>query len=410
MKVPNIFSDSVETLRILVHTESFINNPEALRYFANAGMLPNVRIYFLPLLSFDLPTNMTTAMYEHHYNGCLTHSTIICSDCRAVAAVYREKEQPEKHELDTRVEKSILAGNIACDLFHYVVVDDTVPYGDTNDVPVICLQQAREILRLFQVVKKTYYCTENESIDEMMYYIYRHKVLFVELQNLWSACLENNGIDDWIGALDHRLELITMCLDYCKIEAYKKQNNLTAMHLMYHISYLLLLVTGTFDNLAWLINNHYNLQLHKMKVDIRKSDFQKAVNSKSSALYGIITAPTFGKRIDAIREIRDRVVHRDFIELSNYSLANRDLRGSVLNLERSVGDLLLLGGFHASGIKFIIGDTYLVHTLAFIEFIESTVVDMVNRLTKTLAKEIFESNDPWVIWKMLKFSKEPYVL
>jgi len=34
----------------------------------------------------------------------------------------------------------------------------------------------------------------------------------------------------------------------------------------------------------------------------------------------------------------------------------------------------------------------------------------VNRLTKTLAKEIFGSNDSWVIWKMLKFSKEPYVL
>ena len=107
---------------------------------------------------------------------------------------------------------------------------------------------------------------------------------------------------------------MTICFDQCKIEAYKSQNNTTVMYLKYHLSHLLLLITGTFDNLAWIINNQYDLKLHRMKIDLRGKDFKEAVENRSPEIHEILTDEEIVAIIDAIRELRDRIVHRDFIK------------------------------------------------------------------------------------------------
>src|SRR5699024_6972640 len=123
-----------------------------------------------------------------------------------------------------------------------------------------------------------FWLTEHASCGETLYYIYYHKKLFAAFQTFWSACVASGNLSEWEGALDDRLLLFSVCLDQAKIEAYKDQNNTTAMYLKYHVAYLLLLITGTLDNIAWLINNLYNMGMEeneRNKVDLLSKDFRK---------------------------------------------------------------------------------------------------------------------------------------
>ena len=258
---------------------------------------------------------------------------------------------------------------------------------------------------------------ENEAIeflkkaDELTgINIYKHKQLFSEFQNYWSAVCKSKALDDWADALDNRLELMTICFDQCKIEAYKSQNNTTVMYLKYHLSHLLLLITGTFDNLAWIINNQYDLKLHRMKIDLRGKDFKEAVENRSPMIHEILTDEEIVAVIDAIRELRDRIVHRDFIKAIRGGRVYSNYETSYFYIDTRAFDLLRNAGLPDGAIECLITNAAFIDMIAFINFLESCTVSLVNRLLKVIAREIYNANDTYEIWKLLGFAVEPYVL
>ena len=278
---------------------------------------------------------------------------------------------------------------------------------------VLHYSEAKEILRLFLINNKQFEVVNNFFCGEFLYYVYRHKVLFQEYQNFWSSTIQNkNETDiDTASALENRLLLFSMCIDNVSIEAYKIQNNTTAMHLLYHISYLLLLITGTFDSLAWIINNLYGLGFEvkkRQQIDLINKDFRKAVKLKSPLLHNLLSEISFINKVEAIRELRDRIVHRNFIE--TISSGDKDKRKDYLWIDQTASDKLIKAGFEEKYYFMKHEDLNAIDILGFLRYLQMTTINIVDCFLKCISNEIYHTADVYSIWKMLRFPAEPYVL
>lgn len=407
----NVFSDNAEEIAILVYTEKFLNDSDALSFFCNANKISRIRIYFMPVLAKSKDCQLPVGEYSYFKDRVFTNVIIKFNDCSGVVSIHKRLPQNMDDTAIYRLsEKNIINGQLASEMFDYIVTKDFFPEQEQCDIPVISLEQCKEVLRLFLVQRKQFIVCEHEYIDETFYYIYKRKQLFSEFQNYWSAVIKNEVEYDWAYALDNRLCMLTMCLDQCKIEAYKRQNNLTVMNLKYHISYLILLITGTFDNLAWIINNQYKLELDRSKIDLRKNQFKNEIKKKSKAIYGILKSEYVKTGIDAIRELRDRIVHRDFIKTTRYSYSKYKYETSYFWWDDKTYNLFIKAGFENSNVKIKAKDDIYIDMQGFICFLESRIVKITNDLLKIIAKEIYGTTDVYEIWKLLGLPVKPYIL
>ena len=411
MKKKNVFSNNVENISILVYTENFLNNSSAIKFFSNVNKIPQIRIYFMPVLSKQKVCSLTVGEYSHFSHGVFTNVAIKFPDCSEVVSIHRNlPENIDDIDIYRLSEDNIIHGQFVSDTFDYVVTERGLLEHEKCDIPVISLERCKELLRLFLVQRNQFWVSEHHKIDETFYYIYKHKQLFSEFQNYWQAVINKKETDDWADALDNRLCLITICLDQCKIETYKTQNNVTTMHLKYHLSYLLLLITGTFDNLAWIINNNYQLNLRRNNIDLRSSQFKKKIKGKSIAIYNVLETEYSKTGIDAIRELRDRVVHRDFIKTIIAGDSKYKYQTSYFWFDHETYNLFAKAGLENSSVKLTAGNDVFIDMHDFINFLESRVVNITNQLLKIIADEIYGAGDVYKIWELLGLSVEPYVL
>lgn len=403
---------SKPAVTLLIHTESFLNDTNALEYFYNANKLDNIKIYFMPVIN-RTDTNIFTGKYNHFKSNGFNVTSIKFPDISFVLCLHGKcSTDLTESQLDLMTEQSILRGETADDVLDFIVTNSVSTQDVKCSTPIISLSECKEILRIFLVNKKEFLICENTHIDETIYYIYKHKQLFSEFQNFWSATCATGIIDDWADALDNRLNLLTRCIDYCKIECYNDQNNSSAMNLKYHMAYLMLLITGTFDNLAWLINNLYELNLDSspLKIDLIKREFKNELKIKSDTLYRFLDSSCFDKNVMAIRKLRDRIVHRDFIKTVTESNNNNKTRITRLFLDNKNCDSFLEAGFPKTGITLKLKEESCIDALVLINFIEGVVVNIVNNILKVISKEIYDSEETICLWKLLDFPKEPYVI
>lgn len=407
----NIFSNNSDQVSLLIYTESFLEEDASFLYFNNANKLNIIQVFYMPLLctpSHDLP--VLTGTYRSWCQDNRNFTSIIFPECSGIVSEYYPAN-PDATDFDNNklAEKNLLMGNSFSDLFDYIVCSDSWCQRHKDFVAVISFSECKEILRLFLIMKKNFAINANLVCDETLYYIYHHKELFSEFQNFWSACVANGSISDWTVALDNRLLLFSICVDNAKIEAYKVQNNTTAMHLKYHISYLLLLITGTFDNLAWLINNLYGLELERLKIDLLKKEFCQNIKCKSVRIYEILSNDDLISRIEAIRELRDKIVHRDFIQ----TVSSRGADGNFQNylwVDKTVNDKMVKAKFPSDGFFIQTKNESALDIVKFINFLTNIAVEIVNDILKTIADEIYQSQHQYIVWKLFNFPEKPYIL
>ena len=400
-------------ISMLVYTQSFICDNDSFLYFRNANLLKRIRIHYMPLLDKhgkSLP--IETGYYKHTSEQNAIRISIEFSDCASGVFISSNVPREESEdELNDIAEKCILHNRLH-ELFDYIVASDAWCEEHEEYDNIISYSEAKDILRLFLIQKKDFEIINNFYVDESLYYTYRYKALFREYQSFWSSILKgkNDADIDIANALGNRLLLFSMCMDNSSIEVYKIQDNCTAMHIRYHVSYLLLLITGSFDSLAWLINNLYGLgfEIKKRKqIDLINKDFRKAVEQKSSLLHSILSELAFINQVDAIRELRDRIVHRDFID----TVANGDgaKRKNYIWIDQNASDKLLKAGFDEKWYLTKTGDLNAIDILSFLRYLQKVTVTIVNRFLKEISMEIYHCDTQYSISKLLGLP-EPFVL
>ena len=409
MKKINAFSDEAKNISILVYSKHFVNDSEKLRYFFNAAKLGSVKICFTPFEQTEtvlkIPEYIQFCKYSVVRLDKQIRNMIQFPSGREVSFIVPQEEMREKCCYDEieRVIKRIDARDYG---FHYAVCSDEWEGLKDCKFSTIPFLKCREVLRLFLIANEDFSFTERFETNEHLYYIYRHKVMFRKFQGFWSASVARGGELEWEGALDNRLQLIALGLDKVRIDMLKRQDNTRAMYLQYHMGYLLLLITGTFDNLAWIINNLYQLDFDKMKIDIVKREFFNAVSSKSNRMARILSDENIKRRVLAIRELRDRVVHRDFIK--TISTIEQDEK-TYIWIDEIAANKLLIGDLPSSTIKLKIGNRLCIDCFDFSQYLQRCVVLVVNSRLEVISEEMYGVTEEYNIEKLLKFP-EPYVL
>ena len=413
MKESNVFSEMPEKITMLVYTQSFLGDKDSFLYFNNADLLRSIRIRYMPLLDkhgTSLP--IETGYYKHTPDENEICTSIEFSDC-AIRLFASSIFPPQKteDELNELAETYILHNRLN-NIFDYIIASDVWCEEHEEHDNIVSYSEAKDILRLFLIQKKDFEMINNFYVDESLYYLYKYKELFQEFQNFWNSILQDKNDADinTANALSNRLLLFSMCMDNASIEAYKPQNNITAMHIKYHISYLLLLVTGSFDSLAWLINNLYGMGFEikmRTQIDLINKKFRKGVEQKSSLLYDLLSESVFINQIEAIRELRDRIVHRDFI--GTISSGEGAKRKNYLWIDQIASDKLLKAGFDEKWYIIKIGDHNAIDILSFLKYVQKVTINIVNRFLKEISMEIYHSNTQYSIAKLLHLP-EPFVL
>ena len=403
-----------EHLRIVVHTASFCDSADSMAYFDALSKYRQFSIYYLPAAGCTTVNGTQPGQYKHIREKHIIYSTIQFSDCSGCIGTHHEINgvvfsELNDEDLDRMAEHIIISGNTYAAPFDLVVVSDEWASGNvTAKNKVLSMTDLRETLRLYMVHTKQFYVSPCERIDELFYYTYRHKAVFCQFQPFWSSTVYSNALDSYADALDNRLMQLLLCIDNIKIILLKEQNNITAMHLKYHLPYMTLLTTGIFDNLAWLINNKYGLQLPRMKIDLKKPQYIDAVRTKSAVLADFLSDDSIQLKIDAIREIRDRIVHRDFIQ--TIRSGNRSVSENYLFVDAVIKSKLENAGFPKSGLPDITHSFVCVDIKTFVAFVEDAVIQIVNAVLGSINLEIYGSNEEICIWKLLKLSQEPLVI
>ncbi len=403
-------------ISLLIYTESFLNCPQAIEYLEKTALFSEFEINYLPVLNNTIEVNVEESKYNHIRECNIIYSVIELKNASGCVGthhrqLYQNFDYLTDSELDKLAEKIIIEGNAYAAPFDIVVVSDEWAHKNPSmETQVVSFSKAKEFIRLFMINNQKFFVTPHYHIDEFYYYIFRHKYLFENFQHFWSSTVHT--LNEYNDALDNRLLQFSICLDKIKSLLWFNQNNITAMHLKYHISYLILLTTGTFDNLAWIINNYYNLGMEKkmrLSIDLKKDKFINTIMIKSSALAGFIDSDIVRHKIDAIRELRDRIVHRDFVSTIS-SGSTKQTRRNYLMMDVELKNKLIDAGFSQSSFPFPGDSLACANINDFVDFIADSVVYITDGLLEIINNELFGGNKKITIWKMLDFPCEPYIL
>lgn len=408
----SIFDSNKNEITILVHTESILKDPDTINFLLTANKLSAISILFMPVINPKSEIPFQTGKYIYEFSERIITLSLVFSKATVFRACFN-KDLYQLNELEKTAETCILNGNFSLPHIDYILSAQTKtpPINGSSKIQIVSVKQCREILRLFLVATKQYTVSEHCTIDETLYYLYKHRAVFCEFQNYWNAAYKEKEVSDWADALDKRLELLTICLDNCLIETYKEQNNCTALHLQYHVAYLILLITSTFDNLAWIINKQYKLQLdNKYDVDLRKDRFLKRISKASSDIYSLLSNELFVAELNAIKELRDRIVHRKYIQTGIGEDMLRNSKACYLRIEKSTYALLLGAKFIAEEEMLFAENDAFIPIRSVIYFLRDVITKSVNHLLRIISSEQYGPKDCIPIWKLLLLPCEPYVL
>lgn len=407
----SIFDSNKNEITILVHTESILKDPDTIDFLLTANKLSAISILFMPVINPQSEIPFQTGKYTYEFSEKTVTLSLVFSKVTVFRACFN-KNLYQLSELEKIAETCILNGNFSSPHIDYILSDQIkTPPINGSKIQIVSVKQCREILRLFLVNTKQYSVSERYTIDETLYYLYKHKAIFCEFQNYWNAVYKDKEISDWADALGKRLELLAVCLDKCLIETYKEQNNCTAMYLQYHVGYLILLMTSTYDNLAWLINIQYKLEIdNKYDVDLKKRDFLKRIKDHSSSIHSLLSNKLFIAELDVIRELRDKIVHRQYIQTGVGVDMLHKSKTCYLHIKQSIYTSLLKAKFVSQEKVLLAGEDAFIPIRSVIYFLRNVITKNVNQILKKITSEQYETKDNILIWKLFSFPCEPYVL
>lgn len=290
-----------------------------------------------------------------------------------------------------------------------------------NHSKAVDIDDIIEKIRLFMLNKYCFYVRKQYKIDETFYYLYRYKKTFSEYQRIWGNVCNIRGISEWADSLAQRFEFYCRASDKTKIECLKTPNNTTASHIKYNFSYLILIMTGIYDNLAWIMNIIYDLEIDKNKVGIKiptkflnnnkLTDYLKCLKDKNNELVEYISSPLTQKYIHLLYPIRDALVHRDFFNSVHFVNENEKIEKNLVRVPLEVYNICgELDIFKKGNSKFIfkLGDEVFVEPYKFITIIgnifENLVNDILSKLElKTLLSKYQRSEEEYDTENMSEF-------
>jgi hypothetical protein len=300
----------------------------------------------------------------------------------------------------------------------YLVIDkdDAIFMSNVAKNIIVSPEQALELIRIILVAHGLFYIVPNYTTDEVGYYLYRFKNLFREYQYAWSVAVHAHGknlaevIFDHLDSLSRRLEFICMAYDKVAFYSLKTANNDTQDNQLYHLAYFVILITGALDDLAHIIKEFYQLEIHyRMGITLRI-----APDKKIPKFYQELQ-----NKINAFYPLRDSIQHRELLRGFLYS-ANFGDKKNLFEISDEAAKCLSTLPYASDCVVRMHKPS--IDAFLFIQWAQNTIIELVNNIIplidwdivyKTLPKDIQdkirESDESFRqgVGKFLKFGMEP---
>ncbi|HHT7166504.1 TPA: hypothetical protein ACTZ3T_002825 [Bacillus cereus] len=280
--------------------------------------------------------------------------------------------------------------------------EDTFYEKQSISAKKITINDLLQELRVLLVHYSIFYDRPNSRIiGENPYYSYRVRIKFpqfIESSIKWNPISsEKTSINpSSFGSLHQRLYLISKALDKIDFHSLRNANNDTLDECLYHLGYMIMLVTGAFDGIAWIIKNFHEIDLPKMKVSIQvpigkqNTELLKKLKSYNIELCDYLLDKKTQNNINIIYQIRHSLQHRTFIQGMG-QVTSEKRESNLLFLPHESPDLFEDKGITNSdvwGFKFRLDEGKLFDLCTFTHRVFEVTCEIVNNTLSLLNWEI----------------------
>lgn len=406
--IPRSFKKS-EKFNILIHSDSISSEIKAcsgkIEAIDKLNQLDEINVVFNPTEDVEL-RKIIENKYNSEIGSYKIKGNFMCFESKNFSGIVKilskESYEEQFEKVNNTKLKQIDLTTMYNDMFDLVIVSAEDINQIKPDNRLTCINSVLELVRLYMINQKLFYVTKGYTIDETFYYIYRYKKIFYKYQYLWSAVcemdseIEKDDLMKYCDSLSTRLEFYCRACDQTKIECLKKPSNLTASYIKYNFGYLILIMTGIYDNLAWIINELYELNITdglKVGIKIKKSlmnqnkknYFLEELTSKDNKLAEFISDESIQNYIHLLYPIRDSLVHRDFLKSVQYCNKDNKIEKNLIKIPKIVYEDLKKIAITKNNYldSFIVLDKiYYIEPYKFIEVMDDIFVRIVNNILR----------------------------
>lgn len=285
------------------------------------------------------------------------------------------------------------------DDFDYFVVNknDNFWISEYTKSKDIDSTNAVNLVRILLVNLGHFYVASNYKVNEGFYYLYRFKKLFFNYQYSWSTVVSLHGknisedLFNQFDSLSLRLELICRAADKVSFYDLKYPNNDTQDNTVYHLGYLIMLMTGVFDDIAWIITKLYLLKLNNMEVGLKipskktSTKFYSQLCLKNVDLYNYLTNHITQNKIKMIYPLRDALQHRQFMKGIHYSETSSGYEKNLYRIPQKVIDSIRLfsqDDLKEFGVIWTRENSYYIEAHTFVSRLMDIFTEIVNDTLK----------------------------
>jgi len=213
----------------------------------------------------------------------------------------------------------------------YLVVSKTEPSLKCKVArnSIITAEQALEMVRIILTAHNRFYLSAEEPVTEWSYYLYRTRKIFKGLHYASMVVFSAHGkeppekIHNHFRSLMTRLNFICRAYDKIAFFCLKTPNYNDQDSQLYHLVYFVMLITGVFDGLAYIIHEFYHMNIDKSEyLDLRVLEdnenkkakkFYQDIQFNNPALYQFLTAADTQSDIKTFYPLRNSLVHRELL-------------------------------------------------------------------------------------------------
>jgi hypothetical protein len=207
--------------------------------------------------------------------------------------------------------------------YDYFVVDKNDPFIMQGNIDnAVTVDDIKNIVRILFSNNNIYLYRLNYTIDKSISYLARFNNQFQYFHEAFCIFiyLENEypNVREKMSSLATRLTYILMTYDKIAYCAFQKVNNSSIDDILYYFGFFVVLCTGTLDDLAWMLNDLYNLNLNKRDIVLKKYNnnegkLRKYLKTKNIDLYNTLNDNNVCNLIQVFYPLRDSIQHRNYI-------------------------------------------------------------------------------------------------
>ena len=177
--------------------------------------------------------------------------------------------------------------------------------------------EALDRVRVLAANCNLFYIGRNYTVNEGFYYLYRFKTVFRAFQKAYTVVGSKQ-----LDSLAQRLEFLCRAADRASYFALRRADNDNQDNALYHTAFLITLITGVFEDLAWFLTELYSLRIkNDYGVSLRRltnvkdnEKFFDQLKAANPAMHDYLRQKDTQAALGLFYPVRNQLHHRTFLQ------------------------------------------------------------------------------------------------